>query len=165
MTIKIYKPNIGSYAIAMDNFFAYLITEKPDSNNGYPTIAHYVPIRTGEYFLVLETSNEEKYTRFPFKILYNEIGLHVNNIDASHFLFCNVSDKIKNKSFCITGELTYSRQVYERIIELNGGHFKTTITKNLNYLITNKITSSSKFKKAKEYNIPIINETEFLSMF
>ncbi len=164
MTIRTYITTPGSYAIALESFFAYLMTEKPSPGGNNPD-AHYLPIKSGDHFLTLETSNAEKYTRFPFKILINELALYVNNIDASQFIHCDVSDRLQNKSFCITGELGYNRAVIEKVITLNGGEYKKTISKNLDYLITNDIKSNhSKLKKAKELNIKIISESEFLSM-
>ena len=55
--------------------------------------------------------------------------------------------------------------MYEEIVQLNGGEVRSNVTKSLSYLVTNDLDpKSSKFKKAKELNIKIINEEEFLKL-
>lgn len=75
------------------------------------------------------------------------------------------SDKLKGMSFCITGKLNHGvRDEYVERIKDNGGQYKG-VSKGLSYLINNDTTSTSgKNKKAKELNIPIISENEFLKM-
>lgn len=75
--------------------------------------------------------------------------------------------KLNNLNFCITGSLKYfkNRDELVKVIEDNGGKI-TGVSKKLNYLINNDSTStSSKNKKANEFNIPIITEEEFLDLF
>ena len=70
------------------------------------------------------------------------------------------------KSFCFTGELkTMKRSDAESLVKKAGGSCKSSVTKDLTYLVTNDTTSGSgKNKKATELGIPIINEEEFLAM-
>ena len=77
------------------------------------------------------------------------------------------SDKLLNKTFVITGSLNNfsNRDELIALIENNGGHVVSSVTKNVDYLINNDVTStSSKNKKAKELNIPIVDENTFLGM-
>jgi DNA ligase (NAD+) len=101
-------------------------------------------------------------------------GLHENNLDMLETLNSGKieiivpqksSDKLKGLSFCITGKLNHGvRDEYIEKIKDNGGQYKG-VSKDLSYLINNDTTSSSgKNKKAKELNIPIISEDEFLKM-
>ena len=72
--------------------------------------------------------------------------------------------KLNGKVFVITGKLkTYkNRNELKSIIEQNGGKVTDSVSKNTSYLINNDIEStSSKNKKAKELNIPIITEEDF----
>lgn len=76
--------------------------------------------------------------------------------------------KIKNKTFCITGSLTQfkNRDELVKTIEEMGGKVTGSVTSKTNYLINNDTESnSSKNKKAKELNIPIISETDFIRMY
>lgn len=70
------------------------------------------------------------------------------------------------KSFCFTGELkTMKRADAEALVKKHGGSAKSSVTKDLSYLVTNdKESGSSKNAKAAKFGIPIINEEEFLKL-
>ena len=74
--------------------------------------------------------------------------------------------KLSGLSFCFTGELkTMKRQDAESLVKKNGGSSKSSVTKDLSYLVTNDTTSgSSKNLKAQKLGIKIINEEEFLEL-
>jgi len=68
--------------------------------------------------------------------------------------------------FCVTGSVNIfkNRKEVQSIIEAKGGKVTGSVTSKTNYLINNDINSnSSKNKKAKELNIPIIDEATFAS--
>lgn len=70
-------------------------------------------------------------------------------------------------NFVITGTVTHfaNRDEVKALIESKGGKVTGSVTSKTNYLINNDVTSnSSKNKKAKELNIPIISEEDFLKM-
>ncbi len=74
---------------------------------------------------------------------------------------------ISGKTFVITGSVNYfeNRNQVKDKIESLGGKVTGSVTAKTDYLINNDITSnSSKNKKAKELNIPIITEDEFIEM-
>ncbi len=73
---------------------------------------------------------------------------------------------LAGKSFCFTGELvTMKRADAESLVKKNGGTCKSSVTKDLSYLVTNDVASgSSKNVKAAKLNIPVITEEEFLAM-
>lgn len=71
---------------------------------------------------------------------------------------------IYGKTFVITGSLKHyaNREELKALIEENGGKVTGSVSAKTDYLINNEISSaSSKNKKAKELNIPIITEEEF----
>lgn len=74
--------------------------------------------------------------------------------------------KLSGKSFCFTGELnTMKRADAEALVKKNGGSIKSSVTKDLSYLVTNDTTSgSSKNVKAAKFGIPIIDEKAFLEL-
>ena len=77
------------------------------------------------------------------------------------------SVKLDSKIFVITGKLTNfkNRQELVNVIENAGGKVSSSISSKTDYLINNDINStSSKNKKAKELNIPIITENELMEM-
>ena len=79
----------------------------------------------------------------------------------------NNSGALKNISFCFTGELkTLKRQDAEKMVKEAGGIVKSSVTKDLNYLVTNDTSSgSSKNEKARKLSVPVISEEEFLKLF
>lgn len=74
--------------------------------------------------------------------------------------------KLSGKSFCFTGELvTMKRQDAEQLVKQHGGTCKSSVTKDLTYLVTNDTTSgSSKNVKAASLGIPVITEEQFLGL-
>lgn len=70
-------------------------------------------------------------------------------------------------NFCITGSVEHfaNRNEVKAVIEARGGKVTGSVTGKTNYLINNDtMSNSSKNKKAKELNIPIISEEDFLKM-
>ncbi|MBR4138472.1 MAG: NAD-dependent DNA ligase LigA, partial [Lachnospiraceae bacterium] len=70
-------------------------------------------------------------------------------------------------TFCITGSVEHfaNRNEVKAVIEERGGKVTGSVTGKTHYLINNDTTSnSSKNKKAKELNIPIISEEDFIKM-
>lgn len=74
---------------------------------------------------------------------------------------------IKDKKIVITGSLLLiqNRQKLSNIVEEKGGKVTSSVSSLTDYLVCNdKNSSSTKMKKAKELNIPIISEEELLKM-
>lgn len=74
---------------------------------------------------------------------------------------------ITGKTFVITGDVTHyaNRKALSEHIESLGGKVTGSVSKKTDYLINNDNTSmSSKNKKAKELNIPILTEEDFIAM-
>jgi DNA ligase (NAD+) len=70
---------------------------------------------------------------------------------------------LANLNFCVSGRFEkYSRKEYEDLITNMGGNVLLNMSKKINYLLCNSPTDSSiKITKAKEFNVPIINEEQF----
>jgi DNA ligase (NAD+) len=67
--------------------------------------------------------------------------------------------------FCITGELSAPRAEVEKKIKMNGGVMVSSVSKNTSYLVTNEeSSSSSKFVKAQQLGIPVINEKKLMKL-
>jgi DNA ligase (NAD+) len=72
---------------------------------------------------------------------------------------------ISGKKICITGALSEKRQVIEERVRDCGGIMVSSVSKNTDLLVTNETDpNSSKFKKAIELKIKIINENELLNL-
>lgn len=100
----------------------------------------------------------------------NKTNLDLFNKAVKLINFTNsveTSDKLNGINFVITGDVTHfkNRNELKSLIESLGGKVTGTVTTKTNYLINNdNMSSSSKNKKAKELNIPIISEEEFLKL-
>ena len=74
---------------------------------------------------------------------------------------------IAGKTFVITGALAHfeNRNALKEIIENMGGKVAGSVSATTDYLINNDVTSnSSKNKKAKELQIPILSEEEAMQL-
>jgi DNA ligase (NAD+) len=72
---------------------------------------------------------------------------------------------IVGKRFLATGKLNnFSRQSIMDSVEENGGIYASTIGINLDYLIVGENAGAAKLKKAKELNINMIGENEYINM-
>jgi DNA ligase (NAD+) len=92
----------------------------------------------------------------------------INELESKGFEFQEVEieeTEVLGKKFCITGSLTEKRNVIEQRIRDYGGIVVGSVSKNIDYLVTNETESkSSKFKKANELNIPIVSEKKLKEM-
>lgn len=82
-------------------------------------------------------------------------------------IMSETTNELENKTFVITGSVNHyqNRDALKTDIEAHGGKVVGSVSSKVNYLINNDINStSSKNKKAKSLNIPIISEDQFLSM-
>ena len=71
-------------------------------------------------------------------------------------------------TFVITGDVHHfaNRNELKALIESLGGKTAGSVSKSTSYLINNDVTSASgKNKKAKELNIPVISEDDFIARF
>ncbi|MDR1971226.1 MAG: NAD-dependent DNA ligase LigA [Treponema sp.] len=73
---------------------------------------------------------------------------------------------LRAKSFCFTGELkTMKRGQAEEKVKALGGSVKSSVVKDLSYLVTNDPESgSAKNAKARSLGVPILDEEQFLSL-
>lgn len=91
---------------------------------------------------------------------------------SDEFTFEKVEEKSSNvdlssKVFVITGSLNHykSRDELVDLITSMGGKVSGSVSVKTNYLLNNDINStSSKNRKAKELNVPIITEEDFIKM-
>lgn len=79
----------------------------------------------------------------------------------------NLSINLSGKTFCITGTLSHysNRNELIDVIEKFGGKVTGNVSAKTDYLINNnKESESTKNKKARQLNIPIISEEDFIKM-
>ena len=76
-----------------------------------------------------------------------------------------ITGKLKNKTFIFTGKLdAMSRAEAKSLIEKNSGKILSNVNKKLDYLIIGEKPTTKKVLKAKELNIKVISQAEFLKL-
>lgn len=128
---------------------------------------------------IIEATEEELLAIEGFgDILTNNFLTYFENIDELKELLEQLeikkpvlnsekSEKLAGLVFVVTGSVIQykNRDELKEIIEKNGGKVASSVSKNTNYLINNDTTSdSSKNKKAKELDVPIIDELAFIAL-
>ena len=69
------------------------------------------------------------------------------------------SSSLSNLIFVISGVFEiHSREELKKLIEENGGKISSSISSKTNYLVAGKNIGPSKFNKANELGVPVINE-------
>ena len=103
---------------------------------------------------------QNEYNQKTVEDLLKEIELNLPQASSGEL-------KLEGKTFVITGSVEHfaNRNEVKEVIEQNGGKVTGSVSAKTDYLINNdNMSNSSKNKKAKELNIPIITEEEFLAM-
>ena len=100
---------------------------------------------------------------------YNELDYIVENfLIINNKTKENIEQKLKDKTFCITGKLIKFKNRDELVkkIESMGGKAVSSMSAKVDYLINNDVNSTTaKNLKAKELGKPILNEQMFIEMF
>lgn len=68
------------------------------------------------------------------------------------------------QSFCFTGAMEKPRSYYQAIVTQLGGSNKSSVVKDLSYLVCNEDKGSSKSVKAEKYGVKVISEKDFLEI-
>jgi len=159
--------------------FVYSLSIPLIGRRASKTISEYVDGDYNKFLSVIKSNYNWSNLNDFGEIINQSIKDYIrNNIDlieelASYLTFTNVnnesnkSDKLNGKTFVITGSLNNftNRDELKEKIESLGGKVSGSVSKKTDYLINNDIESTSgKNKKAKELNIPIINEETFLEL-
>lgn len=76
------------------------------------------------------------------------------------------SNNLNGKVFCITGSLIHfaNRDEAKEKIEAVGGKVVNSVSAKTDFLVCNEASNSSKYKKAQELGVKIINEEELVTM-
>jgi len=105
---------------------------------------------------VVEFFSDEKNKNLLDKL--QERGVIPQNADSE-----TVSDKLKNKTFVITGTLSKPRNDFEAIIKSMGGKVSSSVSKKTDYVLCGE-NPGSKFDKATSLGVIILNEVEFKNL-
>lgn len=94
-----------------------------------------------------------------------EISALIYELNISNEQTEIVNSPFTGKTIAVTGALrNYSRTTIQEELERLGAKMGSSVSKKTDYLLTNEESGSSKYKKAVELGIKIINEEEFEKM-
>lgn len=137
----------------------------------FDTFISEMTIKGAEYFRYLPGVGDALISSLNayWKNHYSDILQLANEFtfETQKSIMLETTNELENKTFVITGSVNHyqNRDTLKADIEAHGGKVVGSVSFKVNYLINNDINStSSKNKKAKSLNIPIISEDEFLSM-
>lgn len=86
----------------------------------------------------------------------------VNNIVKPKEVISRKPNGESKGTFCVTGKVSMSRNEFQKLGVAHGYEFKSSVTKDLTFLVCNDPNStSSKIKNAKKNGIQVITEDEF----
>ena len=86
-------------------------------------------------------------------------------IQVKNVILAKSNDKFINKTFMLTGKLDgISRAEAKSLIEENSGSIISNVSKKLDYLIIGEKPTKRKVNAAKDLNIKILSQTEWLNM-
>ena len=100
----------------------------------------------------------------------NKINLNIlkklkENMNISDAKLLKKGGVLKNKTFMFTGKLKeISRAEAKSLVEQNSGKIISNVNNRLNYLVTGEKPTSKKIRKAKELNIRILTQGEWMKM-
>ena len=104
------------------------------------------------------------------KFFLNKTNLKVlselkKNLLIKDMILINNNGLLKNKTFMLTGKLNgISRAEAKSLIEQNSGKIISNVNKKLDYLIAGDKPTLKKINTAKDWNIKVINQAEWLKM-
>ena len=104
------------------------------------------------------------------KFFLNKINIKVlselnRNLKIENVILINNKGILKNKTFMLTGKLNQvSRAEAKSLIEQNSGKIISNVNQKLDYLIAGEKPTTKKINIAKELNIKVINQKEWMEM-
>ena len=95
----------------------------------------------------------------------NVLGELEKNLLIKDIILINNNGLLKNKTFMLTGKLNgISRAEAKSLIEQNSGKIISNVNKKLDYLIAGDKPTLKKINTAKDWNIKVISQAEWLKM-
>lgn len=99
------------------------------------------------------------------KIIIERLKSYGVQFEVIEKINLNATTKLEGKTFVVSGVFAqFSRDELKKAIEDNGGKVGSSISAKTNYVIAGDNMGPAKLDKANKLNIPIISETDFMSM-
>tara|TARA_B110000027_G_scaffold100180_1_gene105955 strand:- start:1686 stop:3716 length:2031 start_codon:yes stop_codon:yes gene_type:complete len=136
------------------------------------TIENFIKLQEGKNIVNLSNIDGIGTTQIQSikKFFLNKTSLKVlselkKNLLIEDAILINTKGLLKNKTFMLTGKLNgISRAEAKSLVELNAGKIISNVNKKLDFLITGEKPTMKKVNTAKELNIKIIDQKEWMGM-
>lgn len=135
-------------------------------------VAKYSKIIDGQ--LDIDMSDNSVFTPSVINTIGKYLSIEINLMETFALIYeLNISNEqteivnspFTGKTIVVTGALNhYTRTTIQEELERLGAKMSSSVSKKTDYLLTNEQSGSSKYKKAVELGIKIINEEEFEKM-
>ena len=168
--LDVCKRLLGAYPL---NDLVAMASTPDGSPSGSPQLDLFAPqTEPSEVFAHIDGIGPEKSAQFVlwfrnernlarYRRLLEKLSVTAPDVSPS-------GDKCQGLTFVITGDVHHykNRNELKAYIESQGGKVASAVSGSTSFLINNDVTSTSgKNKKAKELNIPIISEDEFVATY
>lgn len=145
----------------MFQYYGCSLEEMNEIFNGKQVTSY--PSGIGQQTIENGKNDWKKYYEI-MRMIYNFVPENIE-LQKEEPTVSNQEQKLKGKSFLLTGTMSRKRSVIEQEIVEYGGMIASSVSKNLSYLIAaSEESTSSKYKKATQLGVPIISEDEYLQM-
>lgn len=141
------------------------------------TISQYCHGNWDEFYTLFETTDDWTFLKDFGQVMSNSMNEYLENntdefIDLAEMMrFIEpkqhkvIDNPFMGKNICVTGKLIqFTRKSINEKIEELGAKPVSSISMKTDYLLCNEASTSTKYKKATEFGIPVISEIEFLKM-
>ena len=131
----------------------------------FKTWDKFLRISHGDIYPALGYSADKMYMNIA---IWQKNELDNNIVREMETAGFKIIDEVELKQgalkICFTGMVSRPRKEFEKFITDSGHIFVNSVTKDLNYLVTNEEHTSKKCLKAQKYNVKIITEEEFIEI-
>lgn len=151
---EVMSKNLADIFGSIDNIINTAINN-PDKFNNIDKVGEIICFTIAKYFS--DPKNIETIERM------KKIGLRLDN--SNNNTNSITSNKLSGLTLLATGSFeNFSRDSIKEEIINNGGKYASGVNKKLNYLIVGSEPGPNKISKAKDLNIKMISEDEFIKM-
>lgn len=129
---------------------------------GYKNLAYKTAYSIAQQ--IIGVYNKDNHQGDKVEAFYNGLGIMMKFIEKTSYQFMTIPKESVIK-YCITGELSVSRNEMISYLSTYNWLFVNNISKNIKYLILGALPKdSTKLNRAKELGIKIISEDEIYSL-
>ncbi len=99
------------------------------------------------------------------RIIIDRLKIYGVQFETVEKINPNATDKLSGKTFVVSGVFEqFSRDDLKKTIEDNGGKVGSSISAKTDFVVAGANMGPAKLEKAVKLNIPIISETDFMTM-